>query len=249
MADDGSAPRGNPPPRPSSRSPSPSPPQDLSPPKTQQQQQQQQQAAGGGKKVTGWDEIANRVMTGSLPTSNYVGSFTTRDTELDQLRRMLNEYRDENEALGEAVTSIKGALDASTAAAATAEAASAAASAACEAAKGAHAESRGLLAAAEVEMKDLKSSLDDVEQLAVDLQDDLKAAKAAAEVAEEARTAAEGRAADDAGAAESAAEETHAAQAMAKELRDRVAHLERDAEVGRDVQLCTAVECSCPPMA
>ena len=108
---------------------------------------------------------------------------------------------------------------------------------------------RGLLAAAEVEMKDLKSSLDDVEQLAVDLQDDLKAAKAAAEVAEEARTAAEGRAADDAGAAESAAEETHAAQAMAKELRDRVAHLERDAEVGRDVQLCTAVECSCPPMA
>ena len=157
------------------------------------------------EKVTGWDAIANRVLTGSLPTSNYVGSFTTRDrdVELDQLRRMLNEYRDENDSLGEAVTSIKAALDASNAAREAAEAARDEASAACDRAKGEHAESRGLLAAAEVEMKHLKSSLDDVEQLAVDLQDDLRVAKDAAEEAEGARAAAEGRAADDRGAAES----------------------------------------------
>ena len=236
MADDGSAaPRGNPPPRPSSRSPSP--PQDVSPPKNHHQQHQQSASASASasvsEKVTGWDAIANRVLTGSLPTSNYVGSFTTRDrdVELDQLRRMLNEYRDENDSLGEAVTSIKAALDASNAAREAAEAARDEASAACDRAKGEHAESRGLLAAAEVEMKHLKSSLDDVEQLAVDLQDDLRVAKDAAEEAEGARAAAEGRAADDRGAAESSSEEAAAAQAMAEELRDRVAYLEREAEV------------------
>jgi len=86
------APRGNPPPRPVSRSPSPPVEDPVE------------------SKVTGWDAIANRVVpsgTTASPPSTYVGSFTTRDTEMDTLRRMLNEYRGENDTLGALITALK----------------------------------------------------------------------------------------------------------------------------------------------
>lgn len=238
MADDGSAPRGHPPPRPSSRSPSP--PQDDSPPKSAAQGPAARLAAtapSSSSPLTGWEEIANRLTTGGAHGTagpgapNYVGPFSTRDGELDQLRRMLKEYRDENDALGEAVTAMRAALEAEGAAKKAAEEARdaavaerGAAEAARDEAKAAHAQSQGSLAAAEVELTRTRATLDDVEQLAVDLQDDLAAARAAA-------SEAASRAADDRGAAETAAEERVAAQAMAAELRDRIAHLERDAEV------------------
>ena len=232
MADDGSAPRGTPPPRPSSRSPSPT--QDVaSPPSSTEplEQQRQHPEAAEKQRVSGWDAIARRVLKGSLPTSTYEGSFTARDAELNQLRRVIAEYRHENDSLGEAVVAMKRALDASNAARGVAEAERDAARGRGETARGDQAESRGLLAAAEVETRDLKASLDDVEQLAVDLQDDLKTARAAVTAAEAARAEAERHAADSTNTATSAAEEAAAAAAMAEELRDRVAHLERDGEV------------------
>ena len=172
------------------------------------------------EKAAAWDAIASRVMAAA--GSAYEGTYTpmTRDEELEQLRRRLEEYRDENDSLGEAVRAMKAALDAANEDAANAETTRHER----DTAKEELAKTKALLGKADATLRSLKDRVAEMEQLCLEQQDDVVASKQAMEAAEAKRAEAEG-------AAQASSEEAKAAQAMATELSDRVALLEADAEI------------------
>ena len=204
----GSPRRGKPPPRPSSRT-SPSSVDDDAPVERTE-----------NEKAAAWDAIASRVMAAA--GSAYEGTYTpmTRDEELEQLRRRLEEYRDENDSLGEAVRAMKAALDAANEDAANAETTRHER----DTAKEELAKTKALLGKADATLRSLKDRVAEMEHLCLEQQDDVVASKQAMEAAEAKRAEAEG-------AAQASSEEAKAAQAMATELSDRVALLEADAEI------------------
>ena len=172
------------------------------------------------EKAAAWDAIASRVMAAA--GSAYEGTCTpvTRDAEVEQLRRRLQEYRDENDSLGEAVRAMKAALDAANEDAANAETTRNER----DEAKEELAKTKALLAKADATLRNLKDRVAEMEQLCLDQQDDVIASNQAMEAAEEKLAEAEG-------AAQASSEDAKAAQAMATELRDRVALLEADADI------------------
>ena len=98
MADDG-APRGTPPPRPSSRSGSDhsTPPRDDPDP-----------AASASADADG--EAERRHLRRATTLDAHRDPHGPRDDEMDHLRRVLADYREENDSLGEAVLAMKSAL-------------------------------------------------------------------------------------------------------------------------------------------
>ena len=132
---------------------------------------------------------------------------------MDHLRRVLADYREENDSLGEAVLAMKSAL---------LRASAEAERAASERSAAALASTRDALASSRAEVERLRASLEETEQLALELTDDLEAMKRAKSAETSAREDAEAT-------ATTAEEETAAARAMADELRDAVTRLERDA--------------------
>ena len=150
------------------------------------------------------------------------GTYTpvTRDAEVEQLRRRLQEYRDENDSLGEAVRAMKAALDAANEDAANAETLRNER----DEAKEEMAKTKALLAKADATLRNLKDRVAEMEQLCLDQQEDVIASNQAMEAAKEKLVEAKG-------AAQASSEDAKAAQAMATELRDRVALLEADADI------------------
>ena len=172
------------------------------------------------EKAAAWDAIASRVMAAA--GSAYEGTCTpvTRDAEVEQLRRRLQEYRDENDSLGEAVRAMKAALDAANEDAANAETLRNER----DEAKEEMAKTKALLAKADATLRNLKDRVAEMEQLCLDQQEDVIASNQAMEAAKEKLVEAKG-------AAQASSEDAKAAQAMATELRDRVALLEADADI------------------
>jgi hypothetical protein len=201
MADDG-APRGTPPPRPSSRSGG-----DHSTPPRDDPDPAAPAAADADR------EAERRHLRRATTLDAHRDPPDPRDAELDHLRRVLADYREENDSLGEAVLAMK-----STLLRASAEAERAAS----ERSAAALASARDALASSRAEVERLRASLEETEQLALELTDDLEAMKRAKSAETSAREDAEAT-------ATTAEEETAAARAMADELRDAVTRLERDA--------------------
>ena len=204
----GSPRRGKPPPRPSSRTSPSSADDDVPVERTEDE------------KAAAWDAIASRVMAAA--GSAYEGTYTpvTRDAEVEQLRRRLQQYRDENDSLGEAVRAMKAALDAANEDAANAETLRNER----DEAKEEMAKTKALLAKADATLRNLKDRVAEMEQLCLDQQEDVIASNQAMEAAKEKLVEAKG-------AAQASSEDAKAAQAMATELRDRVALLEADADI------------------
>ena len=202
MADDG-APRGTPPPRPSSRSGSDhsTPPRDDPDP-----------AAPAPAAADAEREAERRHLRRATTLDAHRDPPDPRDDEMDHLRRVLADYREENDSLGEAVLAMKSAL---------LRASAEAERAASERSAAALASARDALASSRAEVERLRASLEETEQLALELTDDLEAMKRAKSAETSAREDAEAT-------ATTAEEETAAARAMADELRDAVTRLERD---------------------
>ena len=200
MADDG-APRGTPPPRPSSRSGSDhsTPPRDDPDP-----------AASASADADG--EAERRHLRRATTLDAHRDPHGPRDDEMDHLRRVLADYREENDSLGEAVLAMKSAL---------LRASEEAERAASEKSAAALASARDALSASRADAERLRASLEETEQLALELTDDLEAMTRARAAETSAREAAEAT-------ATTAEEETAAARAMADALRDAVTRLERD---------------------
>ena len=202
MADDG-APRGTPPPRPSSRSGSDhsTPPRD-----------DPDLAAAADAERDAERRHLHRATTLDAHRAPPDKDPDPRDDEMDHLRRVLADYREENDSLGEAVLAMKSAL---------LRASAEAERAASERSAAALASARDALASSRAEVERLRASLEETEQLALELTDDLEAMKRA-------KSAETSRREDAEATATTAVEETAAARAMADELRDAVTRLERD---------------------
>ena len=136
-----------------------------------------------------------------------------RDDEMDHLRRVLADYREENDSLGEAVLAMKSALLRASEEAERARVR--------EIRRGARLGSRRALGVSRATRSSSARRSKRAEQLALELTDDLEAMTRARAAETSAREAAEAT-------ATTAEEETAAARAMADALRDAVTRLERD---------------------
>ncbi|EEH54820.1 uncharacterized protein MICPUCDRAFT_60639 [Micromonas pusilla CCMP1545] len=218
MAEDGARPRVSHPPRPSSRDSSNGPcryddDDDADAPVRPIRDDEEN--------ASEWDLVSNRVLTALV--SGDASNRHPRELKARTLRRTLDAYKDENDSLGEALMSMKAALQAANEEKTKAIKARDVAVSAGESLRETlerNADATGALARANDELKSLKKQLADVEQLACDLRDDLQ-------VAENARDHFERKAADALAAVAAATHENEAAA----ELRDRVQDLERYATV------------------